>query len=115
MIAAIITYHCPRCESVKIVKNSHDYKGAQKYPVKNAASRELFSVKGIEQHQAFPGDGCLFLPERACAAASESSASLASMGGVSKGIPERDPFRCGYEEWANRLLGAVEQHIASTA
>jgi insertion element IS1 protein InsB len=31
MIQTIITHVCPRCGSEKLVKNGHDYKGAQKY------------------------------------------------------------------------------------
>jgi IS1 family transposase/transposase-like protein len=35
MIQSIITHHCPRCGSEHLVKNGHDYKGAQKYACKN--------------------------------------------------------------------------------
>jgi transposase-like protein len=35
MIQSSITHHCPRCGSAKLVKNGHDYKGAQKYTCKN--------------------------------------------------------------------------------
>ena len=31
MIETIITHACPRCGSVNLVKNGHDYKGAQKF------------------------------------------------------------------------------------
>ena len=34
MIQTIITHVCPRCGSEKLVKNGHDYKGAQKYACK---------------------------------------------------------------------------------
>jgi IS1 family transposase/transposase-like protein len=34
MIQSIITHHCPRCGSENLVKNGHDYKGAQKYACK---------------------------------------------------------------------------------
>jgi IS1 family transposase/transposase-like protein len=34
MIQSIITHHCPRCGSERLVKNGHDYKGAQKYACK---------------------------------------------------------------------------------
>lgn len=35
MIRTIVTYECPRCESLDLVKNGHDYKGAQKYHCKS--------------------------------------------------------------------------------
>jgi IS1 family transposase/transposase-like protein len=31
MIQVVITKHCPRCNSTDIVRNGHDYKGAQKF------------------------------------------------------------------------------------
>jgi IS1 family transposase/transposase-like protein len=34
MIQTIITHRCPRCGSDDLVKNGHDYKGAQKYACK---------------------------------------------------------------------------------
>ena len=34
MIQAIVTYECVRCGSLDLVKNGHDYKGAQKYHCK---------------------------------------------------------------------------------
>jgi insertion element IS1 protein InsB len=34
MIQMIVTYECIRCESIDLVKNGHDYKGAQKYHCK---------------------------------------------------------------------------------
>jgi insertion element IS1 protein InsB len=38
MIQTIITHHCPKCGSDNMVKNGHDYKGAQKYPCKACGS-----------------------------------------------------------------------------
>lgn len=35
MIHTIVTYECVRCESIDLVKNGHDYKGAQKYHCKS--------------------------------------------------------------------------------
>ena len=35
MIQDIVTYECPDCGSVDLVKNGHDYKGIQKYHCKN--------------------------------------------------------------------------------
>ena len=35
MIETIVTWNCPRCESVNLVKNGHDYKGSQKYRCKD--------------------------------------------------------------------------------
>jgi insertion element IS1 protein InsB len=35
MIQMIVTYSCPRCESRNLVRNGHDYKGAQKYHCKD--------------------------------------------------------------------------------
>lgn len=35
MIRTIVTQECPRCESLDLVKNGHDYKGAQKYHCKS--------------------------------------------------------------------------------
>ena len=35
MRQTIVTYKCVRCESIDLVKNGHDYKGAQKYHCKN--------------------------------------------------------------------------------
>ncbi len=31
MIQTVITHHCPNCGSIAIIRNGHDYKGAQKY------------------------------------------------------------------------------------
>ncbi len=31
MIQTIVTHHCPKCGSEKLVRNGHDYKGDQKY------------------------------------------------------------------------------------
>ena len=71
MIQSIITHHCPRCGSEHLVKNGHDYKGAQKYackqcgrygtlqaqrgyaePVRGAVQRALLeriSLRGLER------------------------------------------------------------------
>ncbi len=71
MIQTIITHHCPRCGSERLVKNGHDYKGAQKYACKQCgrygtvqaqrgyseqrqvqvqrAVRERVSVRGLER------------------------------------------------------------------
>jgi insertion element IS1 protein InsB len=38
MIHTIVTHSCPRCESVEMVKNGHDYKGAQKYHCKSCGA-----------------------------------------------------------------------------
>ncbi len=38
MIQTIITHQCPQCGSEQMVKNGHDYKGAQKYYCQNCAS-----------------------------------------------------------------------------
>ncbi len=38
MIRTIITHKCPKCGSKTMVKNGHDYKGAQKYYCKACAS-----------------------------------------------------------------------------
>lgn len=35
MIQTIVTHECPRCESVDLVKNGHDYKGDQKFHCKS--------------------------------------------------------------------------------
>lgn len=35
MIHTIVTHECPRCESLDVVKNGRDYKGAQKYHCKS--------------------------------------------------------------------------------
>lgn len=35
MIQDIVTYQCPDCGSVDLVKNGHDYKGSQKFHCKN--------------------------------------------------------------------------------
>lgn len=34
MIETIVTHQCPKCESLELVKNGRDYKGAQKYHCK---------------------------------------------------------------------------------
>lgn len=34
MIQMIVTYECPTCGSLDLVKNGHDYKGSQKYHCK---------------------------------------------------------------------------------
>jgi IS1 family transposase/transposase-like protein len=71
MIQTIITQRCPRCGSDRLVKNGHDYKGAQKYHCKGCgrygtlqaqwgypdmiraqvqrALRERLSLRGIER------------------------------------------------------------------
>lgn len=38
MIQTIVTHSCPRCGSRNMVKNGHDYKGAQKYHCKSCDS-----------------------------------------------------------------------------
>ena len=38
MIRTIVTHSCPKCGSLNIVKNGHDYKGAQKYHCKTCHS-----------------------------------------------------------------------------
>ena len=38
MIRTIVTHSCPKCESPNLVKNGHDYKGAQKYHCKSCGS-----------------------------------------------------------------------------
>jgi transposase-like protein len=38
MIQVTITYECPRCGSVDMVRNGHDYKGSQKYHCKACGS-----------------------------------------------------------------------------
>ena len=38
MIQTIVTHTCPKCGSEKLVRNGHDYKGAQKYYCKNCDS-----------------------------------------------------------------------------
>lgn len=38
MISSIITHLCPKCGSDEMVKNGHDYKGAQKYSCKSCGS-----------------------------------------------------------------------------
>ena len=38
MIRTIIRHKCPKCGSQNMVKNGHDYKGAQKYHCKNCVS-----------------------------------------------------------------------------
>lgn len=35
MIQTIVTYECPRCGSLELVKNGHDYKGDQKFHCKS--------------------------------------------------------------------------------
>lgn len=35
MIQTIVTYDCPRCGSLELVKNGHDYKGSQKFHCKS--------------------------------------------------------------------------------
>lgn len=47
MIQEIITYECPRCASLDLVKNGHDYKGSQKYHCRGCGSYgTLKSQKG---------------------------------------------------------------------
>ncbi len=38
MIQTIVTHQCPKCGSAHMVKNGHDYKGAQKYHCKHCGS-----------------------------------------------------------------------------
>lgn len=38
MIQTIVTHQCPKCGSENLVRNGHDYKGAQKYHCKTCAS-----------------------------------------------------------------------------
>lgn len=52
MIQMIITHRCPRCGSEQIVKNGHDYKGAQKYACKQCGRYgTLQAQRGYEQAQ----------------------------------------------------------------
>ena len=38
MIVEITMHTCPKCGSEKLVRNGHDYKGAQKYRCNNCGS-----------------------------------------------------------------------------
>ncbi len=38
MIQTIVTHTCPKCGSENLVRNGHDYKGAQKYYCHECAS-----------------------------------------------------------------------------
>lgn len=38
MIQTIVTHECPKCGSLNVVKNGHDYKGSQKYHCKTCDS-----------------------------------------------------------------------------
>ena len=49
MIQKIITYECPQCGSLDLVKNGHDYKGAQKYHCK-ACGR----YGTLNRHKGYP-------------------------------------------------------------
>jgi transposase-like protein len=52
MIQVIVTYECPDCGSVDLVKNGHDYKGSQKYHCKNCNRYgTLQAKKGYSQQQ----------------------------------------------------------------
>jgi transposase-like protein len=46
MIRTIVTYECPRCESLDLVKNGHNYKGAQKYYCKSCGCYGTLSAQG---------------------------------------------------------------------
>ncbi len=43
MIQTIITHSCPKCGSDNMVRNGHDYKGAQKYYCHDCQSYGTFS------------------------------------------------------------------------
>ncbi|HEX3053170.1 MAG TPA: IS1 family transposase [Aggregatilineaceae bacterium] len=50
MIQIIITHQCPRCGSEQMVKNGHDYKGAQKYHCKHCHRYgTLFAHAGYDE------------------------------------------------------------------
>ena len=52
MIQDIVTYQCPDCGSVDLVKNGHDYKGSQKYHCKNCNRYGTVQAqKGYSQSQ----------------------------------------------------------------
>lgn len=51
MIQTIVTHTCPKCESKNMVKNGHDYKGAQKYHCKDCDSYgTLQAQRGYDEH-----------------------------------------------------------------
>jgi IS1 family transposase/transposase-like protein len=61
MIQTIITHQCPRCGSEHLVKNGHDYKGAQKYVCKTCGRYgTLQAQRGYsEQRRTQAQDGVL--------------------------------------------------------
>ena len=49
MIQMIVTYSCSRCESSKLVRNGHDYKGSQKYHCKDCGRYgTLYAQQGYD-------------------------------------------------------------------
>jgi insertion element IS1 protein InsB len=46
MIVEVKISHCPHCDSVNIIKNGHDYKGAQKYHCKSCNAYGTLNKKG---------------------------------------------------------------------
>ena len=68
MIIEIKVRRCPKCNSVDIIKNGHDYKGAQKFHCKACGAYGTLDKKGpsaqTKQQQGFGGaqptpHGCL--------------------------------------------------------
>jgi len=52
MIQDIVTYECPDCGSLDLVKNGHDYKGSQKFHCKNCNRYGTLEVeKGYGQQR----------------------------------------------------------------
>lgn len=51
MIRTIITHRCPKCGSVKLVKNGHDYKGSQKYHCKACGRYGTLNRQGNDHQQ----------------------------------------------------------------
>ena len=45
MIQTIVTPHCPKCGSKNLVRNGHDYKGAQKYHCKSCGRYDTLDAQ----------------------------------------------------------------------
>lgn len=55
----VIVHTCPKCGSEKLVKNGHDYKGAQKYRCDGCSSYGTLEKKTPRQENSATGDGRL--------------------------------------------------------
>ena len=55
----VTVYTCPKCGSDKLVKNGHDYKGAQKYRCDDCGSYGTLDKKTPRRENSATSDGSI--------------------------------------------------------